>query len=150
MMKNKKFSYTIQLFLLLLIILIISNIKIYIIKTGSMEPSLRINEMIIVRKRRKNTEYLVGDIITYIDRETETTITHRIADIIDDKIYTKGDYNNCMDINYIEYDDIVGKVIWHTYILGILYSKYKIQILLFIFVGINIYNAIEKRKKYEI
>ena len=150
MMKSKKFSYTIQLFLFLLIILIISNIKIYIIKTGSMEPSLRINEMIIVRKRRKDTEYLVGDIITYIDRETETTITHRIADIIDDKIYTKGDYNNCMDINYIEYDDIVGKVIWHTYILGILYSKYKIQILLFIFVGINIYNAIEKRKKYEI
>lgn len=150
MMKNKKFSYTIQLFLLLLIILIISNIKIYIIKTGSMEPSLRINEMIIVRKRRKNTEYLVGDIITYIDRETGTTITHRIADIIDDKIYTKGDYNNCMDINHIEYDDIVGKVIWHTYILGFLYSKYKIQILLFIFIGINIYNAIEKRKKYEI
>ena len=107
MMKNKKFSYTIQLFLLLLIILIISNIKIYIIKTGSMEPSLRINEMIIVRKRRKNTEYLVGDIITYIDRETGTTITHRIADVIDDKIYTKGDYNNCMDINYIKYDDII-------------------------------------------
>lgn len=150
MIKNKKFSYTIQLFLLLLIILIISNIKIYIIKTGSMEPSLRINEMIIVRKRRKNTEYLVGDIITYIDRETGITITHRISDIIDDKIYTKGDYNNCMDINYIKYDDIVGKVIWHTYILGFLYSKYKIQILLFIFIGINIYNAIEKRKKYEI
>lgn len=153
MMKYKKISYIVKLFLLILIIVIVSNLKIYIVKTGSMEPSLKINEMIFVRNKKKNTKYQVGDIITYIDKETGITITHRIVNIIEDKIYTKGDYNNYMDINYIEYDDIIGKVIWHTYILGFLYSNYKIQILFFLFVGIsiiNIYNAIEKRKKHEI
>ncbi len=149
-MKKIKITYIITIFLIIVVIIVITNIKIYIVKTGSMEPSLRINEMIIVKNKKKNTKYQIGDIVTYIDRESGMTVTHRIVDIIEDKIYTKGDYNNYRDINYIKYDDIVGEVIGHTYVLGVLYSKYKFQILLLICIYVNIYQAIEKRKNYEI
>ena len=56
-----------------------------IVVSGSMEPSISINDIIVIKKQNN---YLVNDIITY--KSNNSLITHRIVNIEGDKIYTKG------------------------------------------------------------
>ena len=73
------------------------------VATGSMQPTLDINDIIIV----KITEDVkVGDIITY--REENDFITHRVISNNKDTFVTKGDYNNTED-NPIDTSKIVVK-----------------------------------------
>ena len=69
-----------------------------------MEPYLKINDYILVQTKK---EYKVNDVITYkIDDEY---VTHRIVEINEDRITTKGDANNTEDES-ITYNNIIGKV----------------------------------------
>jgi signal peptidase I len=87
-----------------------------IVVTGSMEPTINQDEMIII-KEQKN--YMVDDIITYRDKFGQL-ITHRIYEIDGKNIVTKGDSNNEPD-ETITIDKIEGKVILHSVILGFLF-----------------------------
>ena len=89
---------------------------ILIVVSGSMEPTIASKEMIIIKEQ---TEYIKGDVITYKD-DTGVLITHRIIDIEGSKVKTKGDNNNEPD-DIIELEVIEGKVIFHSYILGIFF-----------------------------
>ena len=108
------------LIFLVLILIIISKVKmmitgkdyfnvfgysIFSVATGSMEPAINQNDVIIV-KRADN--YEIDDIITF--RSENAYITHRIISKRDDVIVTKGDANNTKDVA-INGDVIVGKVI---------------------------------------
>lgn len=79
--------------------------SIFEVVTGSMSPTIKENDVIIVKKSDK---YDVGDIITYSSENAY--ITHRIVSISDNFIITKGDANNTQD-KAISYNDVVGKVI---------------------------------------
>lgn len=79
-----------------------------IVLTGSMEPNLPTNSVIIINDTDDLKE---GDIITYIDK-TDRSITHRIVEIGDEFIVTQGDANRISDPK-ITYDQVVGKVIYH-------------------------------------
>ena len=93
-----------------------NGMGILIVVSGSMEPTIASKEMIIIKEQ---TEYIKGDVITYKD-DTGVLITHRIIDIEGSKVKTKGDNNNEPD-DIIELEVIVGKVIFHSYILGIFF-----------------------------
>lgn len=73
--------------------------------SGSMAPTLNVNDIIIVHKTDNIKE---DDIITYIDNKD--FITHRIIKIEDNIITTKGDSNNSTDIR-IDKSKIIGKVV---------------------------------------
>lgn len=103
--------------------------SIFNVASGSMAPSIKQNDIIIVKKSNK---YEKGDIITF--EKDGDYITHRIINIIADSIVTKGDANNEKDVA-IKEDVIVGKVI-HVYSnLGIwqkVFTTPKIIIMIFI------------------
>lgn len=89
----------------------------YVIVSGSMEPTIKIRDAIII-KRYDDQELKVGDIITYRSEDPYfygIMITHRIIDIThneEEKVYiTKGDNNATRDRLPVKSDQIYGKVI---------------------------------------
>lgn len=81
--------------------------RMYTVQTGSMEPKIKIGDYIIVKS---SSNYKLGDIVTYKNKENEY-ITHRIIKINDDNIITQGDANNTSD-NPIKKEQIIGKVVY--------------------------------------
>lgn len=74
--------------------------------TGSMEPTLRVGDLIVIKKEKK---YSTNDIITY--RSDDDFITHRIVRIDKNYFYTRGDANNSED-NKIVDSQIIGKTVF--------------------------------------
>lgn len=82
--------------------------KFFIVQSGSMEPSLQIGDMILVKKEIK---YESGETITFITKDNKT-VTHRISQIKNENQYlTKGDANRNEDLGETDNKLILGKVI---------------------------------------
>ena len=86
-----------SLFLLISIIILVCfilQIRLAIVLSGSMEPALKINDIIIIKPSSK---FKVGDIVIYEEENSKISIAHRIIKINEDTIITKGDANNTED-----------------------------------------------------
>ena len=88
------------------------GIRIYKIGSGSMEPYLKVNDVILIKE---SNNYKPQDIITY--KDNDEYITHRIISSNNNEIITKGDANNISD-KPITKDKIVGKVIYKFHIFS--------------------------------
>ena len=113
LLKTIGFIILVALFLIIIIVNLLSalditafGIRTYKIGSGSMEPTLKVNDLIIIYEFR---EYEVGDIVTF--NYNGDKITHRIVSINDNEVITKGDANNTND-KPIKKEDIIGKVIY--------------------------------------
>ena len=102
-----------------------NNFKIMSVMSGSMEPTIKIGELIIIRP---GESYHVGDIIAFRSpgaTSEKSVITHRISEETtpgNSTVYrTKGDANNTVDSNLVKKEDILGK-----YSFGIPYLGYLI------------------------
>ena len=113
--------------------------KTFSIVTGSMEPTIKINDIIIVKKEEKKN-IRKNDIITFkIENEI---ITHRVIDIAYDNgtlIYTtKGDKNNVTDIERVQFEQIEGKYVTKITKIGkiftILKNKYIFSLILILLI----------------
>lgn len=114
-----------------------------VVLTGSMEPEIDSGELVIIKKEKN---YIINDIITYI--ENNNFITHRIVEKQGEKIITKGDYNNNIDLS-IKNSQILGKVVYHSKTLGIFVTKYLkiLFIILIIFIFIRLILRNEKMEE---
>ena len=79
--------------------------SVFTVSTGSMEPTISQNDIVIVKK---TNDIKVNDIVTY--EKDGNYITHRVISMSDDTLVTKGDANNTNDIS-IPRTSLVGKVI---------------------------------------
>lgn len=124
-----KINFIITISILVIIsIFTIYPYKLLMIQSGSMEKELKIGDAIIIKKEKN---YKVGDIITFETKE-EYLVTHRIVSITKDGYQTKGDSNNIEDEEIIKENQIKGKVIYHSTLLGkIIINKVIIILLLF-------------------
>ena len=63
-----------------------------VVISGSMQPTLNVNDFLIIREKEA-AEYAVGDIVTFVDPESQNSalVTHRIIERDGDTITTKGD-----------------------------------------------------------
>ena len=91
----------------------INGYSIFCVATGSMEPTISQNDIIIVKK---SDTYKTDDIITFM--KGNEFITHRIVSINDETVTTKGDANNAVDVA-VSKDKIIGKVIKIYYNMGV-------------------------------
>lgn len=82
-------------------------LRILIVKSNSMYPTLQKGDIILIKKYNN---YKNGEIITY-DYEGNYLVTHRIIEKNNNFFITKGDNNNSKDDNFIQLDNIKGKVI---------------------------------------
>lgn len=77
-----------------------------VVLTGSMSGAIESNDLIITHKQ---SEYQVGDIVTY--QTGGTPVTHRIVAVNDNGYRTKGDANNTDDGTDIQKEYVIGKVV---------------------------------------
>lgn len=76
-----------------------------IVLSGSMEPELSVDDLIIVKE---TNEYKIGDVVVF--QHMGDLIVHRIIDIKDGMYQTQGDANNVAD-PYIGIEQLKGVVI---------------------------------------
>ena len=86
--------------------MLINDYYFYRVVSGSMEPTLKVGDYILVHKEDK---YQVGDIVTI--KEANHYVTHRITKINNHEITLKGDANNTEDGSLITKNQIKGKFV---------------------------------------
>lgn len=101
--------------------------KFFIFKviSGSMEPSIRTGSIVFVEHiNPKNIQK--GDIVSYFPENNEDSIvTHRVLEINNEFITTKGDANNIGDLDKITPERIRGKVVFSLPFVGYLLNWLK-------------------------
>lgn len=128
------------------------NYKAFIVKSGSMEPTIHTGSIVFVRPEES---YAVGEIVTRRTTDPSFTVTHRLfsqkeknGQVVFD---TKGDANDTSDHVDIAKSDIVGKVVWSVPFAGYVvnYAKTPQGMLILIIVPaiIIIYDEARKIKK---
>lgn len=137
----------------------IAGFRVFNVATGSMVPTYRVGDIIIVKE--VNTDELkVNDPITYIGKDGDfagRVVTHRIINIEETdegKIFhTKGDANDIED-PVIKADQIFGKVVYKCFIISILAKLMNnltaFYILVFIPLGLLIFLQIKDTLKSKI
>lgn len=90
--------------------------------SNSMSNIFEVGDLTITKEVEEN-ELQKGDIITFWNTEHDTVITHRIEEITTNeqgqKVYvTKGDMNNEIDEEVVEYNQVEGEYIGHIKYIG--------------------------------
>ena len=83
-----------------------------VVLSGSMEPAISVDELIIVKKE---AQYAPEDVVVY--QNGRVPVVHRIVSIDGETVITRGDANN-VDDQPIERSQIKGKVIAHIPFVG--------------------------------
>jgi signal peptidase len=142
----------IGLSLLVSLLPIKNNYKIYAVLSGSMQPAIKTGSVVLVRPE---SSYKIGDIITYKKPDSTTQnelVTHRIVEQKQDSgssyFVTKGDANNGPDEAKVTQDIIVGKMIFNLAFAGYIISYIKtlpgLILIILIPATIIIYEEIKK------
>ena len=106
--------------LLIAIFPIKGNYQIKIVKSGSMEPSIKTGSIVVIKP---SSNYTVGDVVTFgKDTKTDIPTTHRIVSSrAQDGVImftTKGDANEDKDANEIRQSEVSGKVLFDVPYFG--------------------------------
>ena len=79
-----------------------------VVLSGSMEPTYKVGSVIYYKKALLE-ELKEKDVITF-EAKNGVLVSHRIVDIDNELIETKGDANNVSDVNKVRYENVKGKV----------------------------------------
>jgi signal peptidase I len=133
-----------------------TQIQIFVVQSGSMEPAIRVGSLVLVQPKH---EYHIGDVITARVEQTvadeSLTVTHRIIDVeeIDGAIAytTQGDANNTPDADKRPHNSVIGKVTFSIPYLGypIAYAKTQTGFIILIVIPatIIVYNELATIRK---
>lgn len=130
------------------------GIKNFVIISGSMIPTINVNDLAIVKNVSNQSEIGVNDIISF--RKDGVVTTHRVNSIKvenDNILYvTKGDNNNTVDLEPVSFSQIEGKYLFEIPGIGnfanLLQNYFAIGILLSILV-INYFLSMSRKEKRE-
>lgn len=128
------------------------QINSFVVISGSMDPTLKINDLIF-SKKVEESELQKGDIISF--SQDKQVITHRINDIIEKdgkrQYQTKGDHNNDIDEETIAYEEIVGKYIFRIPVIGYLVrisqTQMGVVVIIILFIVIEMYTQDKNDKE---
>lgn len=125
--------------------------KLYVVDSGSMNPTIKVGTLIIV-KEVEPKEVVKGDIITYHGSKT-SLVTHRVVKVEDggNRFITKGDANETADPMPLEGNKLIGKVVYSIpligLILGVLNTKQGVGIALILILILLLMRSLFKDKK---
>ncbi len=115
-----------------------------VVLSGSMEPELSVNDVIIVHE---DDSYKIGDIVVY--QKGSELIVHRIIDIKDEMITTKGDANNTAD-EPMSKKNIKGTVVLTIPFLGVIVNFLKSTVgIILLVIGAFLFIEMSFRRKKE-
>lgn len=90
------------------------GIQIYAVLSGSMEPEYPIGSVVYV-KTVQPEQIQVGDVITFqLPEEADVVMTHRVVEMDTDAMafLTKGDANEQVDEEEVDYERLIGKAVF--------------------------------------
>lgn len=93
---------------------------IFVVVTGSMEPEIKIDDIIITKKVAQD-KIEKGDDIAFYSSAQSKVITHRVIEVTERGYITQGLQNNVAD-GEILYSDVLGKVVLKSSFLGAVYK----------------------------
>jgi len=108
----------------------------FITLSDSMNPHIRRGSLVIIR--RVDPEAVqVEDVITYTSGPD--TLTYRVIEIVDNygdiTFVTKGDANEGANLNHILSDDLVGRYVFSTSLIGSILIAMRNPVFMSLFVG---------------
>lgn len=118
------------------------NIKVKIVKSGSMEPAIKTGGIVVIKP---GSVYQTGDVITFgADSKTQIPTTHRIVEVKGatesqagaQTFVTKGDANGEIDPKETKQSEVSGKVVWSAPYLGYILDFAKKPLGFILIVGI--------------
>lgn len=123
------------------------GLGISVVLSGSMEPELSVNDLVIVREAE---QYAVGETVVYQDGSS--LVIHKIISIDGEEVVTKGVANDAAD-DPIALSAIKGKAIAHIPFIGavVRFLKSTVGTALLIVAAIALFELpyLQKRKKAE-
>lgn len=112
---RKGLDVVIGCYLLLLLALtlpVILGYQAYAVTSGSMEPAIKVGDLIYV-KNCPAEEIKVGEIITFLIRGASMPVTHRVYKVEENGSFrTKGDANRQPDGKTVARSQVLGTVEW--------------------------------------
>lgn len=133
----------------------IAGFSIHTVLTGSMQDEIPQGSLVLARQVDP-AALQIGDDITYMKDETNT-VTHRIVGIIENfedtgqrAFETQGIMNKAPDKLPVPAANVVGKIVFHNYPLGVamsFLSQHWHLLLLFLLLFIGLFGAIRSWKK---
>jgi len=146
-LKSKLISAALKVVMVLCVITIIyavlsennKNIlgyRLFIVKTGSMQGTLEVGDLIVTKKTNKD-KLKVGTVITFISSDPEIfgkVNTHRIIGIEDGKYYTQGDSPESVpDKEPVKFGDIIGELAFKSVVAGKIITFFENPLMMFVF-----------------
>lgn len=109
------------------------GLKVGVVKSGSMEPSIATGSVVYVRPNRLET-IKTGNVIAFY--KEKVTVIHRVVGLDESKegYVTKGDNNEIQDATPVPFSKVIGKVIFHIPYLGYLYAWIEGKRVLFLWI----------------
>ena len=131
----------------------VGNIAVFNIISESMEPTIKVNDLIVIEKCEQS-EKKKGDIKTF-RREDGSIVTHRIIKISqgNENIYTtQGDNNTLEDEEKIKHSQVYGKYLFKIKGMGNFVEELQknnglISVALFIIIFVILKNGNDKKKE---
>lgn len=153
--KIKKVVFRIIYFFVIIYLLIfiptIWKDKPLVVISGSMEPTLSVGGVLYYHDK-KYDQYEIGDILVY--KLEDHIISHRIYDITENGIITKGDANSAYDSLLIKKEQILGEgTNWCIPLIGyyadFIYSHKIVLWISFLIVSIDVITEKNRGEKHE-
>ena len=91
--------------------------KPYVVVSDSMYPYIKVNS-IVITKRVNYNDIKVGDVISFDVETIEYSVCHRVIEITDDGLVTKGDNSAVIDVAKVREENLNGKLVLKTNILA--------------------------------
>ena len=86
--------------------------------SGSMEPNLPTWSLCVINVKTPYADIKTGDIVVYNRKSDATRIIHRVIEITDSGMITKGDANSVSDGLSVTPENLYGKYLFHVPKLG--------------------------------
>ena len=110
-MLTKKYLVIPAVLMIVLIVCALNGVRAFFVVTGSMNPAIPPNSLILVRPM-PNSDAVPGRVVVFNDHAIDRVVTHRLVTTGDlSKITTKGDANIYQDPGAINFANIIGGVV---------------------------------------
>lgn len=140
---------------ILFITLFAFGIEPFVVKSGSMQPTIQTGSLSFINKHTKYENIKLNDIIAY-ETTNGSKVTHRVINITANGLETKGDSNNISDGITTTKENFIGKNIFSIPKLGYLINfiqtkngKLMSITLIAVILTAGILNDSSKKKKYK-
>lgn len=110
------------------------KVRVFYVVSGSMEPSIQKNSFVFVWNTPSyvSTQNRLGQVVAFYDLKTNKTILHRVVDLNQGKLITKGDANSNKDLDLLEPRQIIGEALFSVPIRSVFFLTFQILLSVFL------------------